>query len=58
MMSPEEQLERIAFGAADLISREELLKKLKKCQQDSKSPCGLNLGQIPIVPTFIWATPW
>jgi tyrosyl-tRNA synthetase len=46
MMSPEEQLERIAFGAADLISREELLKKLKKCQQEKK-PLRVKFGADP-----------
>lgn len=46
MIPAEEQLERIAFGCADLISREELLKKIKKSLQTSK-PLQIKFGADP-----------
>lgn len=46
MISGEEQLERIAYGAADLISREEMLKKLKKSVA-TKKPLRIKFGADP-----------
>ena len=48
-LSPEEQLERIAFGCVDLISKEDLLKKLKKSQA-TKKPLLIKFGADPTRP--------
>lgn len=46
MMDIQEQLERISFGAVDVISREELLKKLKRSQGTGK-PLRIKFGADP-----------
>ncbi|MCK6598736.1 MAG: tyrosine--tRNA ligase, partial [Bdellovibrionaceae bacterium] len=48
-LSPEEQLERISFGCVDLISKEDLLKKLKKSQA-TKRPLLIKFGADPTRP--------
>lgn len=48
-MTPEEQLERIRFGAVDLISEADLLKKLKKSVA-KKQPLKIKFGADPTRP--------
>ncbi len=48
-MAPEEQLERIAYGAADLIDPKDLLKKLKKAAA-KKTPLKIKFGADPTRP--------
>ena len=47
--TPKEQLEIVATGAADVISREELLKKLEK-SYDTGKPLLIKLGADPSAP--------
>lgn len=48
-LKPEEQLERIGFGSVDLISKEDLLKKLKR-SVETKKPLLIKLGADPTRP--------
>lgn len=48
-LPPEEQLERIKFGAVDFISEKDFLKKLKK-SFDTKKPLNIKLGADPSRP--------
>lgn len=48
-VSPEEQIERIGFGCVDLISKEELLKKIKR-SQETKKPLAIKFGADPTRP--------
>lgn len=48
-LKPEEQLERIAFGTVDLISKEDMLKKLKR-SAETKKPLLIKLGADPTRP--------
>ncbi len=48
-LKPEEQIERIGFGAVDLISKEDLLKKLKR-SQETKKPLLIKFGADPTRP--------
>jgi len=48
-LDPQEQLERIRFGVAELISSEELLKKLKKSKEQNK-PLRVKFGADPSRP--------
>ncbi len=48
-LRPEEQLERIGFGAVDLISKDDLLKKLKR-SQETKKPLLIKFGADPTRP--------
>lgn len=48
-LRPEEQLERIAFGTVDLISKEDMLKKLKR-SVETKKPLLIKLGADPTRP--------
>lgn len=48
-LTPEEQLERIRFGTVDLISEQDLLKKLKK-SYEQKKPLKIKLGADPSRP--------
>lgn len=48
-LDPHEQLERIKFGAAELISSEELLKKLKRSKEQGK-PLRIKFGADPSRP--------
>lgn len=48
-LKPEEQLERIGFGTVDLISKEDLLKKLKR-SVETKKPLLIKLGADPTRP--------
>ena len=48
-LKPEEQIERIGFGAVDLISKEDLLKKLKR-SQEKKKPLLIKFGADPTRP--------
>lgn len=48
-LKPEEQVERIGFGAVDLISKEDLLKKLKR-SQETKKPLLIKFGADPTRP--------
>ena len=45
-LSPEEQLERIQFGAVDFISEKDFIKKLKR-SYDSKKPLRIKFGADP-----------
>ena len=49
MMSPQEQIERIKQGCAELISEGDLLKKLKK-SQEKKHPLRIKFGADPTRP--------
>lgn len=49
IVSAEEQLERISFGCVDLISKNELLKKLKK-SIETKKPLRIKFGADPTRP--------
>lgn len=49
MMSPQEQVERIKFGAVDLISEADLLKKIKKAAE-KKQPLKIKFGADPTRP--------
>ncbi|MBL7543470.1 MAG: tyrosine--tRNA ligase [Bdellovibrionaceae bacterium] len=48
-LKPEEQLERIGFGAVDLISKEDMLKKLKR-SYETKKPMLIKFGADPTRP--------
>lgn len=48
-LKPEEQLERIGFGTVDLISKDDLLKKLKR-SVETKKPLLIKLGADPTRP--------
>lgn len=48
-LKPEEQIERIGFGAVDLISNADLLKKLKR-SQETKKPLLIKFGADPTRP--------
>ncbi len=48
-LKPEEQLERIAFGTVDLISKEDMFKKLKR-SAETKKPLLIKLGADPTRP--------
>lgn len=48
-LKPEEQLERIGFGAVDLISKEDMLKKLKR-SAETKKPLLIKFGADPTRP--------
>lgn len=48
-LKPEEQLERIAFGTVDLISKEDMLKKLKR-SSETKKPLLIKFGADPTRP--------
>lgn len=48
-LKPEEQLERISFGVVDLISKEDMLKKLKR-SYESKKPLLIKFGADPTRP--------
>lgn len=48
-LHPEEQIERIRYGTVDLISEQDLLKKLKK-SYDQKKPLKIKLGADPSRP--------
>ncbi len=49
MLNPQEQVERIRFGAVDLISEADLLKKLKK-SAEKKQPLKIKFGADPTRP--------
>lgn len=49
MLSPQEQLERIKFGCAELISDADMLKKLKK-SAEKKQPLKIKFGADPTRP--------
>ncbi|OYZ20497.1 MAG: tyrosine--tRNA ligase [Bdellovibrio sp. 28-41-41] len=48
-LKPEEQLERIGFGTVDLISKEDMLKKLKR-SSEAKKPLLIKFGADPTRP--------
>lgn len=48
-LKPEEQLERIGFGTVDLISKEDMLKKLKR-SAETKKPLLIKFGADPTRP--------
>lgn len=48
-LKPEEQLEHIGFGAVDLISKEDMLKKLKR-SAETKKPLLIKFGADPTRP--------
>ncbi|MBL7557051.1 MAG: tyrosine--tRNA ligase [Bdellovibrionaceae bacterium] len=48
-LKPEEQLERIGFGAVDLISKEDMLRKLKR-SAETKKPLLIKFGADPTRP--------
>jgi tyrosyl-tRNA synthetase len=48
-LKPEEQLERIGFGTVDLISKDDLLKKLKR-SAETKKPLLIKFGADPTRP--------
>lgn len=48
-VSPEEQIERIGFGCVDLISKEDLLKKIKR-SIETKKPLAIKFGADPTRP--------
>tara|TARA_B110001454_G_C12723330_1_gene436751 strand:- start:40464 stop:41699 length:1236 start_codon:yes stop_codon:yes gene_type:complete len=48
-LKPEEQLERIGFGTVDLISKEDMLKKLKR-SVETKKPLLIKFGADPTRP--------
>lgn len=48
-LKPEEQIERIAFGAVDLISKEDMLKKLRR-SYETKKPLLIKFGADPTRP--------